>query len=266
MNARIIGIVLVCIGLILAGLILTGESIAKIDPATIEGMWLFDDGTGKAAKDSSGKGLDGDLKGSPKWVNGKFGKALEFDGKGAYVEIPAHKNPTKAITVSAWVKSNTPGWNTHGWMVSKRDAYIIHPNQGGTQVAFPLCNGGCWNQPGGWADGSIGPKDITEWHMYTGTFDSKTGDWKIYIDGKEESVLDLNKSPIAEDADVLWIGRDQCCDPRYGDALIDEVIIFNVALPVEDLETLAELGIEGALAVDPADKVSSTWADIKTKY
>ena len=208
MKDRKARISLVCISLIFLGLILAAQSIAEIDPETITGMWLFDEGKGKVAKDSSGNGLDAELISGPKWVDGKFGKALEFDGKASHVKIPDHENPTEAITVSAWVKSNTGTWNQHGWIVEKRNAYIIHPNQGGTDVAFPICNGGCWNKPGGWRDGSVGPKDITEWHMYTGTFDSKTGAWKLYIDGKEESALKLNKTPIDMDTGPIFIGKD----------------------------------------------------------
>jgi len=263
MKVMVSRITLVCISLMVIGLIPAGQSIAaEIDPARITGLWLFDDGAGKVAKDSSGAGLDGDLKGNAKWVDGVFGKALEFDGKAAFVEVPAHKNPTKAITVSLWMKSPSPAWGTHGFAVSKRDAYIIHPNQGTNVVAFPICNGGCWNKPGGWADGAVGPKDITEWHMYTATFDSKTGEWKIYIDAVVESELDLTKSPIAEDLDVLWIGQDQCCAPRFGNALIDEVAIFDVALTEDEVKAIHE-GFDSALAVQPADKLTTTWADIK---
>ena len=181
--------------------------------------------------------------------------------------MPAHKNPTTAITVSAWVKSATPAWSTDGFILSKRDAYIIHPDAGTAVVAFPLCNGGCWNQPGGWNDGAVGPKDknITQWHMYTGTFDSKTGEWFIYIDGEKASSLKLNKTPIAEDADVLWIGRDQCCDPRYGAATIDEVAVFNVALGADDLKPLFTDGFEATLGVEPVGKLSTKWADIKAR-
>ena len=103
---------------------------AEIDPDTIVGMWLFDEGKGNVATDESGNGLDGGFEGKPKWVDGKFGQALEFDGKSAYVQIPGHDNPTKAITVSAWAKSANDTWNQPGFMVEKRNAYIIHPNAG----------------------------------------------------------------------------------------------------------------------------------------
>ena len=190
------------------GLIFTSQSIAEIDSATITGMWLFDDGKGKVAKDSSGNGLDAKLIDGPEWVDGVFGKALEFDGASAYVEIPAHENPSEAITVSIWAKSNTGVWNVHGWVFEKRDAYMLHPVEANNTMGWIVCNIACWNQPFDWTTGAVGPKDITEWHMYTGTFDSKTGDWKLYIDGKEESTLDLNKSPIAVENGPIFIGQD----------------------------------------------------------
>ncbi len=265
MKVKVTGIAVACISLMFIGLMFTTQSSAKIDPKTITGLWLFDEGTGKVAKDSSGNGLDAKHMGNPKWVAGKFGKALEFDGAAAYVEVPAHKNPTKAITVSAWVKSPTPAWSQHGFLISKREAYIIHPNQGTNLVAFPVTNGGGWNVPFTWDKGAVGPKDITQWHMYTGTYDSKTGEWNIYIDGEAASNLKLTKNEIIEDADVLWIGRDQCCDPRFGAATIDEVAVFNVALGADDLKPLFTDGFEATLGVEPVGKLSTKWADIKAR-
>ena len=42
------------------------------------GMWFFDEGSGKVAKDSSGNKNDGSLKGNAKWGKGKFGNALHL--------------------------------------------------------------------------------------------------------------------------------------------------------------------------------------------
>ena len=43
----------------------------------VVGVWLFDEGSGDKAEDSSDAGNDGDFQGKPKWVKGKFGKCLE---------------------------------------------------------------------------------------------------------------------------------------------------------------------------------------------
>ncbi|MYC78568.1 LamG domain-containing protein [Candidatus Poribacteria bacterium] len=262
----LVSLVLVCFSLFGIGVLCVSTASAEIDPDTIVGMWLFDAGKGNMATDDSGNGLEGEFEGKPQWVKGQFGQALEFDGKGAFVRIAEHDNPTKAITVSAWAKSPNDTWNQHGWMVEKRNAYIIHPNQGTKNVAWPVCNGGCWNKPGGWNDGNVGPKDITQWHMYTTTFDSKTGKWAIYIDAEEASTLDLAKNPIDADSGPVNIGFDDCCGgARFGAVTIDEVVIFDVALEQADIETMLD-GMHSALAIDPTDKMATTWAGVKTKY
>ena len=267
MTVRVSRIALICISLIFMGLVLVAPIFAINYEEHLVGLWKFDEGSGNKIKDSSGNGLEGGIEGSGKWVDGRFGKAIEFDGKTGFVAIKAHANPTKAITVSAWVKSAAPAWNNHGFIMSKRSAYILHNNQDGVTVSFPICNGGCWNKPGGWRDGEIGPKDITKWHMYTGTFDSKTGDWRILIDGKVESKLQLTKTPISpEEAMPLWIGRDNCCGARYGNITVDEAMVFDTALSEDDLKPIFKDGIDLAMSVDSIEKLAATWGNVKTQY
>lgn len=251
----------VCFGLMLA------TSDAAIDPENVVGVWLFDEGSGEVASDASENGLDGTIHGNPKWVDGKFGKALELDGSAAHVEVPEHENPREAITVSLWVKSLTENWNQHGWMIEKRNAYVLHPNTGTKNVAWAICNGGCWNKPRAWSDNAIGPADVTEWHMYTATWDSATGEWFIYIDAKEESAMNLDKTQLDADAGPVFIGRDSCCAGRFGNAVIDEVAIFNVALDQSEIENLMTKGLGNTVAdVEAKDKMTTKWGDIKVSY
>ena len=205
MKIRILGIVLVCICLTLG---LTHQGVAAIDAENITGMWMFDEGKGQESEDLSGNGNDADFIGGPAWIDGVFGKALEFDGGGAHVVIADHRNPTTAVTVTVWAKSAEAAWNQHGWILEKRNAFMMHNIQGATTVGWILCNGGCWNLPFNWQSGAVGPDDITEWHMYTGTFDSTTGEWFLYIDGKLESELALNEAPIDEDVGPIYVGND----------------------------------------------------------
>jgi len=48
----------------------------------------FDEGSGDIAYDKSGYGNNGVLVNNPIWVNGKYGKALEFDEDGKWVDVP----------------------------------------------------------------------------------------------------------------------------------------------------------------------------------
>lgn len=52
--------------------------------------WTLDDGAGNAVKDITGNHKDGKINGSAKWVDGKFGKALQFDTK-THIQIPFNK-------------------------------------------------------------------------------------------------------------------------------------------------------------------------------
>ena len=84
-------------------------------------MWLtFDEGSGNIAYDYSGNGNNGTLyngttvcggtNGCPLWVNGKFGKAVSFDGVDDWIEILNSNllNPS-LITVSLWVNVSSFG-------------------------------------------------------------------------------------------------------------------------------------------------------------
>ena len=72
--------------IIIISLALTGKMSAEIDLESAIGIWLFDEGTGNIAKDTSGKGNHGKLMDNPKWVEGKFNTALEFDGNDDWVD------------------------------------------------------------------------------------------------------------------------------------------------------------------------------------
>lgn len=71
----------------------------------------FDEGAGNTASDKSGYGNDGTLLpvgSGPRWVDGKFDKALEFDGSNDYISVGVL--PTMSEwTISAWAKANVGG-------------------------------------------------------------------------------------------------------------------------------------------------------------
>ena len=64
---------------------------ANIDPESVVGIWLLDEGQGTTVQDTSGNENDGKIV-NAEWTEGKFGKGLEFDGI-SHVEIPQVKPP-----------------------------------------------------------------------------------------------------------------------------------------------------------------------------
>ena len=103
--------------------------------------------------------------------------------------------------------------------------------------------------------------------MYTTTFDSSTGEWFIYVDAKEESAMNLDKVPLNADTGPMFIGQDTCCAGRFGNAIVDEVAIFDVALEQADIQTLMDKGLSDTVAaVEAENKMTTTWANVKIRY
>jgi|GEM_PF-2733828 len=68
------------------------------------GLWNFDEGSGNKANDGSGNGNIGTLLplgSEPTWVNGRFGKGLQFDGVNDYVDFFTSIDST-ARTQAGW--------------------------------------------------------------------------------------------------------------------------------------------------------------------
>ncbi|MHC4593343.1 MAG: hypothetical protein ACYS19_00165, partial [Planctomycetota bacterium] len=93
-------IYLVCFVLVL-GLTLTSTA-----GADLIGYWPLDEGAGTTVADVSGRGHNGFFtEGTPLWVEGKYGKALRFDGVNK-VEIPDHADfhLEDAVSMALWIK------------------------------------------------------------------------------------------------------------------------------------------------------------------
>jgi hypothetical protein len=98
---------LISVAVLFAAGVLTASSYAKTNPKTCVGMWLFDEGNGNIAKYSSENMNNGTLMNDPKWVDGKFGKALSFTGVDDYVVIPKGaamlEQQFSQMSFAAWV-------------------------------------------------------------------------------------------------------------------------------------------------------------------
>ena len=85
-----------------------GEAKTDIDKLleSAVGVWLFDEGNGEIAKDISKEGNHGKLVKAPKWIYGKFGKALEFNGKDNCVQTEQKLlDNLEEFTLSCWIKT-----------------------------------------------------------------------------------------------------------------------------------------------------------------
>ncbi len=159
-----------------------GKSHAGLEG--LVGAWFFDEGKGNIAEDASGNDHSGKIN-DAEWVDGKFGKALKFDGDGAVV-IPHSDDLTlEFFTIAAWVKCKNQGtWQTiitktgedEGAQPRNYGSFVV-PNNGG--IHFSL-------QGGNTKINSAEQVTDGNWHYVVMTRDKK-GKMRGYIDSKEAS-------------------------------------------------------------------------------
>ena len=220
--------------------------------------------------DVSGNGNDGFLHGKDlKIVKGKVGECMEFPGSAAeYISVREHmyKDPIEEISLAAWVKTDVRGMIA-SWDRSEFFRFAVGDDVGGnvatTFVAFDNC---CpihdW----------FGKTDVADdkWHHLVATFDGK--EKRIYVDG------DLDKK-IAAPTKVIGAGLarfgfigigseaaafDAAVGPTWAfNGLLDEFLLFHRALSEKEVESLAK-GPGDPFAVEPADKLATTWGEIKS--
>lgn len=239
-------------------LCIANPTYSKVDPKTCIGLWLFDEGKGDVASDSSGNKNNGKLMNDPKWVDGKIGKALDFDGAQNHVIVPNSDtlNPTDAITLAAWIYPRGFTANGNG-ILTKEVQYILGLNwpQGANAQKLNL-----WLNIGGWilfADGEV-KKD--SWNHVAVTYDGSTK--KLYIDGKMISKVD-QKGKINTSANNILIAQGNIgVGQQAFNGIIDELAIFNVALTESEIKE----SMKGFMyAIEPNGKLINTWASIKAK-
>lgn len=234
-------------------LILPGESTGAIDSGTAVGVWLFDDGSGKIAEDSSGNDHDGSFTGEPHWAPGKFGMALDFNGFGDMVEIPRFGEalPSEEVTIMAWIKLEG---------VKNQDLVCLMPLNSTTPAGSRLIDRCAihfpWSQAPfydtihwqyGWDQVTVDrPSDsIGKWEHWAFTYSIPGKFMKIYRNGSEIASTSEASRYTPRNANLQIGGR---LDSSFH-GLIDEFAVFNVAFSEKDIKRLMG-GIERALATD----------------
>ncbi len=233
---------------------------AEIDPETAVGVWLLDEGGGNTTKDASENGHDGEINGA-KWKDGKFGKALEFDG-GQWVSIEStpELQVGEELTMMAWFFATDIGdWRQ---LIAKSNEYLLRidpPGEGNKMSAFVKPGGG-WEPRA-----SANVPDEDTWIHFAATYDSnaKNEHLVVYVNG-ERAGASTRPGDIAVTPNPVELGR--WGGGSYFVGIIDEAAIFNTVLSEDDLTTIVEHGLAkvlGGLDVEPISKLATTWATLK---
>jgi len=232
--------------------LLAGPGQAEIDRETAVGIWLFDEGGGSVAKDASGNGNDGTLlppDNGPQWSNNsKFGKALEFDGTGVYLEFATGENlKTPHFTAMAWF--NTRKLDGYGHIFQTgRDwddmaGYVLRVHQDGT-VQAGLAFG-----PGNTTTFLTGPAlEDNTWYHVALTYDGTTV--SLYLDGVDIG-SGAGQGEIMYDDQPVRIGVHSQDTGAAFDGFIDDVALFDVALEADDIQTIMDRGLADIVGGPP---------------
>lgn len=245
---------------ILITLLISGESLLGIaqDEHTVL-LYTFETGAGKTVKDLSGNRNDGELMG-PKWGEGNLGGGLVFEGNGPrhFVEIPDSDSLDliEGLTVEMWLYLEA--WSTAGGTgATKELAYKVGPRSDKKVLIRMTTEAQAWG-----AAVVAGKTDmpLKKWTHIAGTYDGKSGEGKIYINGALDGEGKIGGN-IVPNTDVLWLGRGA---GPFLEGQMDEVRISNIARSAQEIQELMNKGIEGVLAVKPQDKLATTWGKLKS--
>jgi hypothetical protein len=209
--------------------------------------WKFDEGVGTTALDWSGHKHDGTLEGSPQWVDGFAGGALQFGGAGDRVvdnTAAAYLNGLGAVTVCMWIKSDVTGTDkgfidgedpdgNDNVMTMRYDA--AGGSFGGTNVAKMAVTSDLGGEQQLESSSNI---QTTEWQHVTMTW-SGGGLIRFYINGAEDTPTGRNgpnNAGVTSGCTKLVIGQGGKDAGGGWNGLIDDVRIYNKVLTPEQIK------------------------------
>ena len=221
--------------------------------------YKFDEGEGTTAYDSSGNGNDGTIHGAS-WVDGKFGKALNFDGSNDYVSIP-HSTSLSSDnqTIILWFKPATsPSYNDDKGLIWKA------PDTGyNTEFDISLSTSGTIY--GGICDGSLNCVLISStttvsadkwYHVALIKEYGESGDiLRLFVNGVQEANTTVSWHGVQNTNEVV-LGKVSSASrsTRYFNGTIDEVKIYNRALSAEEILADFQGKVSGTLTGTVTDK------------
>lgn len=178
------------------------------------------------------------------WVDGKFGKALQFDGKDDYISIPLSPSLNitgNQITVEAWIKPLGNSSTNYEWqhLIDNYDGYWLdilglptYPDGRGN-FSFRVANTATTMFANGKTRAVRG-----NWYHVVGAVN--TSHALIYVNGNLDGSVAFSGNLNASGSTYLLIGKyKDMLDPDFNfNGTIDSVRIFNKALTPDETVSL----------------------------
>ncbi len=197
--------------------------------------WSLDEVSGSVALDQNNS-FNGTLNGEPEWLPGKgrFGGALQLDGKDDYVDITDPLTISKDYSISVWIKNGgtdeamdivaATGHGNHGILLEiyKDRIRYLHRKPFGNEGGNSINGNGIYTD--------------NNWHHIV-IVNSGSCNY-LYIDGQLAGFVN-NVEKQFDDPVHFVLGKiDHSRTMRNFKGLIDEAYIFGYALSAEQVESL----------------------------
>lgn len=236
--------------------------------------WTFDDGTANDAVNNN----DGEINGA-EVVDGKFSKALDFNGEDAFVRIPhdpSMETIVDGLTVSAWIFIRSFPQPNHAAVVFKGQK-IGWSQDYAFRIATRDVNQLTWAVPKPGAEGNFNTDNSAnaeEWTFVCLTADGSMlkGYTATEGGGLTEVGSTAQAAPYQARVDEpveIGVGRARggtIGNDIFFDGIIDEVYLWGGrALPEDEIELLAsgERPSLAILSVEASGKLATLWGRIK---
>ena len=206
----------------------------------------LDEGIGNTAKDSSGNGLDAELRNIAWEEFGIQGKAVRFNGKNSVIRLPLSKKLElgKSMTLSVWIKPEkfkagmslfTLGNYRRGWRTYVFNSFLAFDSL--AMKPAVVCRA---TIPGG-------TERLSPWHHIVYTLGPTPGDGgkvlvRIYGNGKLLKGLrtQLSEHPVKGPIVTLTktaiaLGNFTAAEAQWFNGLMDEIKIYDRELTAEEV-------------------------------
>lgn len=209
----------------------------------LAGYWSMDEGTGTSITNSATIGGSTSLTGTPAWVTGQIGSALDFDGTDdtANVTYDTAFTSSNALTYSFWAKPDlNEGIGILGALNGENGSaynYVSIDNDG-AQVGTPLLR--FTRNIGGTTDRSVQfTYPVSTWFHYVYTYDGASE--RVYINGSKSGEWAQTGSFASNTEFGLVLGRQYSTAVNYYNGALDEVRMYNRALSADEISQLYRL-------------------------
>ena len=235
---------------------------AKLDMESVVAMWLLDEGGGDQIADTSGNGHNGRFVGGRvKWVDGKFGKGLEFTQEGwAEMNAPVVVD-TVDWSMGCWAKPRDSQKNWANILSSHNALRGISFEQFDNNVnrmGVAMGDGETWGGAG------FVQLRANQWNHMVFTRKKKIGTW--YLNGRVDNTKQMDSvNSVVASPSHFRIGN-WVLGSRNWNGIVDEAFIFERALSQEEIRTIMNQGLDRARPVEPNDRVAISWGRLKTSY